>query len=121
MGEGELTLDADAYRAVYLWIARCNLVYRSTYTMDMEMDSFSFYVIVLHLTSRPVNKCTAIKNFYAGNFDVLKMSFRPSIHLKLGQIIQICYIQRFRLKRHQHLDLILYEFMPNLIYIEDKY
>ena len=44
MGEGELTLGADEYRAVYLWIARCNLVYRSTYTMDMEMDSFSFYV-----------------------------------------------------------------------------
>ena len=51
MGEGELNLGADAYRAVYLWIARCKHVYQSTYTMDMEMDSFSFYVIIFYCTT----------------------------------------------------------------------
>ena len=44
MGEGELTLGADAYRAVYLWIARCKYVYQSTYTMDKKWMVFLFFM-----------------------------------------------------------------------------
>ena len=51
MGEGEVTLGADAYHAVYLWIARCNLVYRSIYIMDMKWIVFLFYVINFDCTT----------------------------------------------------------------------
>ena len=45
MGEGELTLGADACRAIYMltWTARCNFVYRSTDTLNAKWIVFLFF------------------------------------------------------------------------------